>query len=160
MEIAQCKRCPKKTYIVNRTHFICQACNRKRLDKQGGVKKKKSYIKARSSKRDVVEVEYRAAQKEIKQDRPWECQGCGGTQFLSFSHLVPRSRRRDLIANKLNIHIHCMSFGGNTGCHDKHDAGQWDQLRDGDEILSAIKALDPEYYSLLIMKRDGHTDDR
>ena len=63
-------------------------------------------------KRDLNKV-----YKEIKEERGHYCTGCGRSDVpLSFSHLIPRSRRSDLITDKRNITFHCLSLNSFCLC--------------------------------------------
>ena len=76
-------------------------------------------MKKISDKQGVVLRRYNKVCKEIKQERGHYCTGCGRSDVpLSFSHLIPRSRRFDLTAEKRNITFHCLSIGERRGCHE------------------------------------------
>lgn len=109
--------------------------------------KKKKSLKPLSISRKAIEEEYRKACKEISEDRGHWCQGCGSSSRpLSYSHLIPRSVRKDLIAVKKNIHIHCLEWDGIVGCHKKHETQMWDDMKDRDIIKESMIELDHEYY--------------
>jgi 5-methylcytosine-specific restriction endonuclease McrA len=97
-------------------------------------------------KRAAIEKELKRVHREIWEERPHNCFNCGISNALTFAHLVPRSRRKDLIAEKDNLILLCMD------CHHTLDHGDRQSLRTYPEILERIKALDEEYYYLLKMK--------
>ena len=56
--------------------------------------------------------------KQIAEDRGHYCTGCGrGDIALRHSHIIPRSRRKDLELDKKNITYHCLDMDGRKGCH-------------------------------------------
>lgn len=89
-----------------------------------------------------IERRYRSALRDILEQRPYECAGCKYNQGLTPSHRIPRSRRRDLIADPENIDLMC------TECHDKVETGRYDELNNGEEILAYILDVDPEYHAI------------
>ena len=100
--------CGKRMPIVNKTKYLCEQKNRERLDNSKLPRKKESLnefkkqlaskpMKAVSSKRIQEQIKYQKVCQEISKERGHRCESCGSTEFLSYSHLVPRSRRRDLI---------------------------------------------------------------
>lgn len=83
-----------------------------------------------------------------KGDEVW-CTGCGCTDTLSHSHLIPRSKRRDLITDPKNITFHC------DACHDIWEHGALlmkKTLKDFERNMEYIKETDPQYYKQLILK--------
>ena len=96
-------------------------------------------------KRDLNKV-----YKEIKEERGHYCTGCGRSDVpLSFSHLIPRSRRSDLITDKRNITFHCLSIGERRGCHEIWEGVNRHKLLDYMKNMETILELDPEYYFLI-----------
>ncbi len=80
------------------------------------------------------------------------CTGCGmngNIVPLSFSHIIPRSRRQDLIADKNNITLHCMTYNGRKGCHEMWESRDRDKLLDYFKNLEYIKKVDMEYYYII-----------
>lgn len=96
-------------------------------------------MRVHSKKRAAIEREYK---KIIRELEPY-CFNCGTYNNLTPAHLVPRSRRRDLIAEKQNIVPLCLS------CHKQLDQGDRKGLRRWQDILDRIKELDVEYYNLI-----------
>ena len=93
----------------------------------------------------------------IAESNERRCTGCGryyNEVPLSFSHIIPRSRRSDLITDINNITFHCLSLGG-IGCHEIWENGTSDEkmmLLDYDKNMSYIREVDSEYYELLKLK--------
>ena len=79
------------------------------------------------------------------------CRGCGRHDRLSLSHLVPVSANKKLENDPENIHLHCMTWENEKGCHNKHEDKQWDDMLDGEEILLKLEQLDPEYFKLVTL---------
>jgi hypothetical protein len=174
LKIDYCKDCDcgEKKPIVNKTRHLCQEKNTERLVTQDKPKRQAALLKSSglkissfkqkasksgglklSKKKEGVNRQYKLVCTKISEERGMVCQGCGTSDRLSFSHLIPRSRRPDLITIALNIHIHCMDGDGIKGCHEKCEAGRYDELQDGEDIKRALVRLDSEYFSLKLMKR-------
>jgi hypothetical protein len=83
--------------------------------------------------------------KQIADERPHVCTGCGTGQNLSHSHLIPRSKRKDLEKVKENITYHCLSVGG-VGCHEKYDSMRLIELKDFESNMKYIYKADKEFY--------------
>ena len=95
--------------------------------------------------------------KEIAEERGHYCSGCGRSDVpLSHSHIIPRSRRKDLTTNKKNITYHCLTFGSRRGCHDIWESKDRTMLLDYFNNMSIIEELDREYYNLLKQKEDAN----
>jgi len=115
--------------------------------KKSGLVLRSSKMKKSTKEARNIKEDYRATCQEISEERDAICEGCeSALRPLSFSHLISRKERKDLIANKKNIHIHCMSFMGVEGCHDKYEKGDYSDLKDIEKIKEAIRELDPELY--------------
>lgn len=94
-----------------------------------------------TNKRAAIESDYRKVKSEIMEERDHCCAGCETWQgSITFSHRIPRSRRRDLIAEKENIDLMCPE------CAEKVETGKYKELQNGDSILEYIEIVDPEYY--------------
>ena len=107
-------------------------------------------MKKVSDKQGVILRRYKKVCKEIKEERGHYCSGCGRSDVpLSFSHLIPRSRRFDLTAEKKNIVFHCLSIGGRRGCHEIWEGVNRHKLLDYMRNMEIILELDPEYYFLI-----------
>ncbi len=71
------------------------------------------------------------------------CNGCGRSDIhISCSHRIPERLRPDLKDDLENLD----PMGIECGCHDKVERGRYDELANGEEILSYIKRVDPEYF--------------
>jgi YesN/AraC family two-component response regulator len=116
----------------------------------GTVKlKNTSKIKSKSDKQKAVDSEYALVCKRIEKEREHVCTGCGTTETLTHSHLIPRSRRPDLVAVYENITLHCIE----NACHDKWEGVNRVELLDYGANMKVVKMLDEEYYNLIINKQ-------
>ncbi len=86
---------------------------------------------------------------QIAEERGHYCTGCGRTTNLSHSHLIPRSRRKDLVNDKRNITYHCLSIGEHKGCHDMWESKERVKLLDYHKNMEYILEVDTEYYFLI-----------
>ena len=125
----------------------------KQLKRSGSLKRgsslKRSRIKPKSANQIQVDDEYARYRKKVAAIKGMVCWGCGATENqkpLTFSHLIARSSRPDLITHVPNIHIHCTDWMGEVGCHEKHESQQWGGMLDGDLIQKKMKEMDMEYY--------------
>ena len=85
---------------------------------------------------------------QIAEERGHYCTGCGRTTNLSHSHLIPRSRRPDLVTDKRNITYHCLSLD-RKGCHDMWETKERIKLLDYCKNMEYILEVDTEYYFLI-----------
>ena len=153
--------CGEERVIVNKTRYLCETKNRERLDrnKQPKVRQTLSSIKKTlpsiTKKKAAQNTEYSKVCKQIIEERGSICESCGTTNYLSFSHLVPRSRSQKLITEPKNIKIQCTCrVDGSKGCHQRYEDGQIDDFNDREEILNLLKELDAEFYNLkFVLKR-------
>lgn len=100
-------------------------------------------MKQFSKKRASIETEYRKVKSQIMEEREPCCAGCGTfSGSITFSHRIPRSRRVDLIATKENIDLMC------DGCAEHVEAGRYDKLINGQEILNYIELADNEFFHI------------
>lgn len=107
-------------------------------------------MKKVSSKQKVINKQLSKVYKEIMNERGHYCTGCGRSDVgLSNSHLIPRSRRRDLICDKRNITYHCVSAGERKGCHEIWESRDKITLLDYHKNIEYILEVDPEYYFLI-----------
>lgn len=81
---------------------------------------------------------------EIALERPHRCSGCDGSQFLSHSHLIPRSWRKDLECVKENIVYHCLDMA--KGCHTKWEGMNAPLLKDFEQNMEYILTADSTYF--------------
>lgn len=105
-----------------------------------------------SKKQDKIKRQLNKIYHEILLERN-SCSGCGKHGLvvpLSFSHIIPRSRRRDLVTDRKNITLHCLTYNGRRGCHD-----MWESAKDRHKLLdyfsnlAYIKEVDEEYYYII-----------
>lgn len=85
----------------------------------------------------------------------WHCSGCGSSENLSHSHLVPVSFNKELESSIENIRLHCKSYAGKKGCHDKWEGRniiEMMALKDFHENMERIKNLDIKYYNIVNAK--------
>ena len=107
-------------------------------------------MKHHTNARAAIERQYQAVKAEIIEEREPACEGCGTySGSITFSHRIPRSRRRDLIADKDNIDLMCHT------CHDHVEAGRYDELGNGDAIQRYIAAEEPELLEIKKLRRDN-----
>ena len=164
LKIEVCRGCQYNKPIVNRKHGLCDSCNRDRLHPEQGsyltnrlqqrvaLLKKVRAPKQISEKQKLLNVTIKDTYRIMACNRLHICTGCGTTQRLSHSHLIPRSRRKDLEAAIDNLTYHCLSIGEIKGCHDIWEHGtlqQKSQLNDFTDNMQYIKRIDPEYYELV-----------
>lgn len=157
--------CGEKRLIVNKTRYLCDEKNRVRLDENKKPKEKVTLSEIKKTLRTIKPInqlskpkakqnqEYKKVCQEIDEERGLKCESCGTTQYLSHSHLIPRSRRQDLITEPKNIKIQCTCrVDGSKGCHQRYEDSQIDDFIDKEEILSIVKGLDKQYYYLKFSK--------
>lgn len=111
-----------------------------------------SRIASVSKKQAASNRKLKKVYEEIANERGHYCTGCGKSSVdvpLSHSHLIPRSRRKDLETDKRNITYHCLSMGDRKGCHDMWESTQRVKLLDYHKNMETILELDVEYYYLI-----------
>jgi len=163
--IDKCKGCGRVKRIVYKKGWLCSYCNALRLKKRQKTKSFKSFNwnhKFAKKLRNVSKKEANNKQllqqvyKEIDNERLPICSGCGSSNYpLSHSHLIPRSKRKDLEIVKENIVFDCLSIGDHKGCHDKwegRDGKDLMSLKDIHNRLNYIKIADPIYYEFIFHK--------
>ena len=100
-------------------------------------------IRKKSKKQSSIDRELRKVYQEMSETRRHCCTGCGTNQQLSHSHLIPRSRRRDLITDINNITYHCLT------CHKKWERGVLaNELFDYHSNMEYIKSVDEQYFHI------------
>ena len=100
-------------------------------------------LKKISKKQSLVNRKLKKIYEEIYSERGHYCTGCGTSDILTHSHIIPRSRRADLTTEKRNITYHCLS------CHNKWEGKQRVELMDYERNMEYIKEVDKEYYYLI-----------
>ena len=111
-----------------------------------------SRIASVSKKQAASNRKLKKVYEEIANERGHYCTGCGKSSVdvpLSHSHLIPRSRRKDLETDKRNITYHCLSMGDRKGGHDMWESTQRVKLLDYHKNMETILELDVEYYYLI-----------
>lgn len=114
-------------------------------------------MKSISSKQSKVNNKLKKVYQEIAESRGHYCTGCGRSKVdvpLSHSHLIPRSRRADLVTDKRNITYHCLGsidHNGNNrkGCHEIWEGQDRYKLLDYHKNIEYILEVDTEYYFLI-----------
>ena len=108
-------------------------------------------MKQVSKKQSTINRELTKVYKEIANERGHYCTGCGRSDVpLSHSHIIPRSRRPDLITEKRNITFHCLVREDDSiGCHQRWEGKQRVELMDYERNMEYIKEVDKEYYYLI-----------
>jgi len=107
-------------------------------------------MKKISSKQKEIKRKLNKVYNSIAYDRGHYCEGCGRSDvLLSHSHIIPRSRRSDLVCVKDNIQYLCLSMGGRTGCHELWESRGKTKLLCYHKNLEYILQEDTEYYFLI-----------
>lgn len=109
--------------------------------------KNSAKINHASSEQKAIDNSY-AKNKKERYSQYELCTGCQETHNSTPSHLIPRSRRKDLIDVIENLKPHCLK------CHAKWESSGRSELMDYEENMEIVKQLDPEYYRLLLMKQE------
>lgn len=150
-EVSNCSGCGRNLPLINRTRRLCQTCNANRLHPNG---KKSKGINGKSQKQQEIDAELHRCYDEIAREREHICSGCGTTKYLSHSHLIPRSYRRDLVAVKENIQYHCMSYLNHVGCHSKweREIPGVTELKDYVQNMLYVRETDSVYFQKLLDK--------
>ena len=103
-----------------------------------------------SDKQKEIKKQLNKVYKEIAEERAAYCEGCGRSDVpLSHSHIIPRSRRGDLVCDKKNIQYLCLSLGERVGCHSKWESRDKDKLLCYHKNLEYVLEVDTEYYFLI-----------
>lgn len=108
----------------------------------------KSKPKQISIKQKSINTQKTKLYEQLREQREQICTGCGTTQGLTHSHLIPVSQRKDLETNPTNITYHCM------GCHTiwEHDIRGRTRLNDYSINVEKIRQLDEVFYNKIINK--------
>ena len=112
-------------------------------------------MKSVSNKQQRINRKLKKVYELISKEREHCCSGCGRYDLpLSHSHLIPRSRRKDLECEGRNIVYHCLSIGERQGCHQLWESNLNDKMRllDYHKNMNYIRSADSGYYYLLINK--------
>ena len=108
-------------------------------------------MKKVSTKQQKINRELKKVYKEISECRGHYCTGCGRSGVgLSYSHIIPRSRRADLILDPNNITYHCLiGPDGTLGCHQIWESKERFKLLDYHKNMEYLLEKDTEYYFLI-----------
>ena len=110
-------------------------------------------MKRVSKKQSKENRELSKVYKQMAEDKGHYCTGCGrGDVPLSHSHIIPRSRRKDLVTDPNNITYHCLGGGGKRkGCHELWEGclEEKQRLLDYHASMEYILEVDTEYYFIL-----------
>lgn len=122
----------------------------KSLEGRSAIKSHKKLGNA-SNKKKVRCGEKKKTYKEIDESREHKCEGCGSwNRPLSHSHLVPVGYNNSLEASERNIRIHCISYDGIKGCHEKWEDGilsEVEGMYDFEENMETIRQLDNNFFN-------------
>lgn len=149
-KIGICSNCGRESLIVNNYFKLCVNCNKNRLTKNNN-KNKKGYIKNYSNKNIIAKKVLQETYDKIN-EKEQVCSGCGSKFHLSRSHIIPRSRRKDLEGDIENITLYCMQRqDGSKGCHQRWEGTLEEKktLLDFESNMEYIKEKDKEYYNLI-----------
>lgn len=96
-------------------------------------------MKKYSDKRAKIAKRYTIILREINEEREPLCESCGKPQY-EHSHIIPKSRSAELIADKENIIRQCRD------CHINWETGYIWLMDNGDKVMAWLKQKNPEYY--------------
>jgi len=168
--IDDCRKCGESRFIVNKTHYLCDQCNRIRLDGQGLVRKqpkplrrstkplKRRAVKRVTGVQKAINDEYKQVIQQIAYEREHVCSACGYNQHLDNSHIIARSRCKEiskphLITDKKNIVYDCRK------CHMWWESLNWQHILYFNNLeyrLQYIEEHDPELYRRMIYLINQH----
>lgn len=118
--------------------------------KGGNVIKSHKKINNSSSKKRVRDENKKSVYRKIDSEREHRCEGCGSTtRPLSHSHLISVASGVRFEANIDNIRLHCLSFDGVKGCHEKWEdsvLGEIDKMLDFKENMEIVASLSKTHY--------------
>ena len=106
-----CSSCNGSFFIVNKKHYLCSVCNKRRLDdsRETKPKKKYTYKRKKTGERDLFE--------EIWKERPPYCEWCGEGIYefsvANYHHIKNKNMYPELRLIKENIVKICFT------CHRK-----------------------------------------
>lgn len=164
-----CIECGKE-HIVNKTYKLGIICNWLRLNKGKTIQDyynskiekfkplKQTILKQTSKKENKNKSNLTNIYNIIDKSRDRYCTGCGQTGMLSHSHLISRTKDKNLESDPNNIVYDCQSREipdkfGNESCHDRWesmDAEKMKTLANLDDRLNYIKTVNLTYYNTLV----------
>ena len=104
-------------------------------------------MKRYKPKRRAIQYQIDKAKREIREERPAMCEGCGRwDKPLDVSHHIALSTSLDYAADKRNMALMCRD------CRKRVEAGKWHLLNNGDQIIEYIAPREPQ----LLLKADRH----
>jgi len=113
-------------------------------------------MKQISEKEKINRVKLSEAYAEFDAITDRVCSGCGYNDKLSHSHIISRSRNKDLEADINNIVYDCLQRAdGSEGCHTRWESMNIDKMRtliDFDDRLEYIKKNDIRLWNLIMLK--------
>ena len=127
--------------------------------KRGQKYKKKTSLKS-ISKRESKNIQKRnKIYKEIDEERPKICSGCGQKSFLSHAHLISQKNKKYQF-DKRNIVFDCMQREssdqfGSMGCHARWESGDIRKIKtllNKEYRLEFLKTHDKEKYERIFAK--------
>lgn len=104
-------------------------------------------MKKFSHKRTALERKYVEAKRKKAEDWNNCCEGCGIAKPCTCSHTIPRSYDISLLADIDNLQFLCHT------CHAKCEAGKYDQLLCGQQMIDYIERTRPEYLLIKQLKQ-------
>lgn len=159
-----CSCCGKDSFYANTFFKLCVTCNGKRLIEKNREQREKKDKRLRIiSSRSITpisqrELDNRKSLREVYEkmnSQEQVCSGCGTTNYLSRSHIIPRSRRKDLESDINNIRFYCMERAdGSKGCHQRWEGSLKEKrtLNDFDEVMKYVEREDLEYYNMITLQ--------
>jgi hypothetical protein len=127
--------------IYNKFHKLCVYCNQKRLDETKTPKYSSIGTSSRTTARNQAK---QTIKEEMLRQSGGICSGCGNQRsFLTLSHTIPISLRKDLELEPGNLMLECMA------CHTVWEHGSVDQkkkLLNYEFKIDYIIKTDPHYY--------------
>lgn len=146
-----CDCCEQERMIVNKTHRLCDPCNKVRLNGQRTtepkVKKKIPYFseKGRVAKAEVTKMK-KGKIEEARENGRLFCEGCLKSKGLDNSHILSEKNYPQFRAEKENISLLCRD------CHNKWENGtiqQKAQLSCFQKDMAYIFRVEPKRFWVL-----------
>ena len=92
-----------------------------------------------TSQRKAIHTKMENTYRKIAEERPPRCESCGKNEYEN-SHIIPKSRDRNMISVKENIMLQCRK------CHKLWEDGYIWELENGYKVMTWLKATNEEYY--------------
>lgn len=116
--------------------------------KRGGSMKRVR-VNGKSKKQKLIDESYAKKKREVF-DQDQLCTGCQSSNNPTASHLIPRSKRSDLIDDMDNVKPHCLK------CHDKWESLECVHLLDFEDNFKYLYRMDEGYFWLRMSKLIDH----